>query len=139
MPRWTCPRCGRQFGRARQSHDCQPGGTLDDSFVGCPPGFREAYDAIAAHLRTLGPLHEDAVQVGVFLKADRKLAEVRPMVRALELTVYLPRVVEHLRIGRRIPISAGTTVHAVKLHDATDIDDQLRDWLTEAYLAASDQ
>jgi hypothetical protein len=33
------------------------------------------YDAILAHLESLGPVYEDAVGVGVFLKRERKLAE----------------------------------------------------------------
>ena len=24
MVAWTCPECGRQFGRNRQSHECSP-------------------------------------------------------------------------------------------------------------------
>jgi hypothetical protein len=139
MARWTCPTCARQFQRSGQSHECNPGNSVNASFDGCPPGFRAAYDAVIAHLRSLGPIHEDAVQVGVFLKSDRKVAEARPMVRALELTVYLPRVVQHARITRRIPISRDRTVHAIKLIGADDVDEQVCEWLTEAYLGATDQ
>ena len=81
MPRWTCPRCDREFGRAQQSHTCVPGCTVDATFAGRPPQLRAVYDAIFAYVRGLGPVHEDAVGVGVFLKRDRKLAEVRPRSR----------------------------------------------------------
>jgi hypothetical protein len=33
-------------------------------------------------LGRLGPVHEDAVNVGIFLKNDRKIAEFRPRVRS---------------------------------------------------------
>ena len=84
--RWQCPRCGRQFGRANQAHDCRPGTDVDTVFAGRPSGQRAAYDRIVAHLRTLGDLHEDAVGVGVFLKRTRKFAELRPKQRWLSVT-----------------------------------------------------
>ena len=33
MRAWTCPDCGRLFGRTRQSHDCTPAMTLDEYFA----------------------------------------------------------------------------------------------------------
>jgi hypothetical protein len=54
-----------------------PGCTVDRSFQGRPAVQRAIYDALITHLRTLGPVHEDAVAVGVFLLHERKFAEVR--------------------------------------------------------------
>ena len=70
VARWTCPRCDREFGRARQGHTCVPGCTVDETFAGHSPEQRGVYNAILAHLQSLGPVHEDAVGVGVFLKRD---------------------------------------------------------------------
>jgi hypothetical protein len=61
-----------------------------------------ASDEIVAHLENLGPIHEDAVSVGVFLKSDRKLAEIRPRSRDVSLALYLPRPVHDSRIARVI-------------------------------------
>lgn len=139
MTRWTCPECERQFGRAHQSHTCAPGGSVDDCFVERPPVQRAIYDAIIGHLRTLGRVHVDAVRVGVFLKRSRKLAEIRPKARSLSLELVLPRAVDHPRIARRIRLSVDRTVHVVKLVAVDDVDDVLRDWLTEAFVAAGDE
>jgi hypothetical protein len=136
MALWTCPACRRRFGRSHQSHACQPGNSVEDSFAGQPPGHLAVYEQIVAHLRTLGPFHEDAVQVGVFLKRERTLAEVRPRVRSVSLELVLDRLVEHPRISRRIPISAGRIVHCILLKDGAEVDDVVRNWLTEAYDAA---
>jgi hypothetical protein len=78
VTRWTCPQCDREFGSANQAHTCIPGCTVDATFAGRPAAQRAVYDAILAHLVTLGPVHEDAVGVGVLLKRDRKLAEIWP-------------------------------------------------------------
>lgn len=98
---------------------------------------RAIYEELMAHLTTLGPVHADAVRVGVFLKSDRKLAEVRPMARSLSLALTLPRVLQDGRIARRIRLSGDRTVHVVRLRSVADVDDQVRDWLTEAYDAAT--
>ena len=129
--RWTCPECKRQFGRHRQSHACQPGNTVDESFVDTPPVQREIYDVIIDHLLALGPIHEDAVQVGVFLKSARKLGEVRPRRKWLSLELRLPRIVDHPRVSRRMG-----NVHVIKLFTVDDVDDVVLGWLTEAYLDA---
>ena len=139
MPRWVCPYCDREFARAHQSHVCAPGGSVADTFAAHPPGHRAVYDAIQAHLSSLGPVHEDAVAVGVFLKRDRKLAEVRPRSRDVSLALFLPRVIDDSRL-RQMPWPTGDrVVHTLSLRTADEVDDQVRDWLTEAYLHASDQ
>jgi hypothetical protein len=110
-----------------------PGGTVDASFAGRPPLQRAIYDALVAHLSTLGPLHEDAVRVGVFLKAQRKLADVRPKQRWLSVALYLPRRVEDPRITRHLVVSPSRIVHGIKLHTLDDVDQQVLAWATEAY------
>ena len=138
MPRWNCPRCDREFGRARQSHTCVPGVTVDASFAGRPPAQRAIYDEIIAHVASLGPVHEDAVSVGVFLKADRKLAEVRPRSRDVWLALYLPRPDRDPRFARIFGPGGGRVVHILLLREPEDVDDQVRGWLTEAFIHASD-
>jgi hypothetical protein len=137
VPRWICPHCDREFGRERQSHTCVPGITVDAAFAGRPPWARAIYDAIAGHVRSLGPVHEDAVSVGVFLKSDRKLAEVRPRSRDVSLALYLPRLVRDRRIAKVFGPSGPRVVHVILLRGAADVDDQVRAWLTEAFLHAS--
>jgi hypothetical protein len=133
MARWVCPRCDREFGRERQSHVCVPGCTVEESFAGRPPVQRQLYDAIHRYLRTLGPVHADAVKVGVFLKRQRTLAEVRPMARSLSLELVLPRRLDHPRVARSVDIAAGRTWNTIRLQRLDEVDDELCAWLTEAY------
>ena len=83
-------------------------------------------------------MHEDAVGVGVFLKRDRKLAEVRPRSRDVSLALYLPRPVPDPRFSRVLGHGASRVIHVLLLREADDVDQQVRDWLTEAFLHASD-
>jgi len=138
MARWTCPRCDREFGRTNQSHTCLPGNSVEATFRGRPPEQRAAYDMVVAHLATLGRFHADAVQVGVFLKSDRKLAELRPKSKWLELTLYLGHAIDDPRVSRTARYSASRVVSFFKLRSAADVYDQLCDWISEAYDHATD-
>ncbi|SFW84104.1 DUF5655 domain-containing protein [Amycolatopsis australiensis] len=131
--RWTCPRCDREFARAGQSHTCVPGGTVDDTFAGKPPWQREVYDAVIGHLRTLGDVHEDAVKVGVFLKRDRKLAELRPRSRDVLVYLWLPHPVETARIAPAGWTSGPRVGHRLSLRSVSDVDEEVREWLTIAF------
>jgi hypothetical protein len=133
MPRWTCPACEREFGRARQAHVCVPAGTVEDSFAGRPPEYREIYEAILGHVRTLGPVHEDTVKVGVFLKAERMFAQVRPLARSVNLWLMLDRPLDGPRISRTERAGAGRYAYMVKLTAVAQVDDELCGWLEEAY------
>jgi hypothetical protein len=137
VSRWVCPFCEREFARAHQGHVCVPGGTVDDTFAHHPDRWRDVFDAILAHLEALGPVHVDAVTVGVFLKSDRKIAEVRPRVRSIDLMLAMPRPIDHPRIARRLQGSGDQNWVVVKLTDPSEVDDQVRGWLTEAYAAAT--
>jgi hypothetical protein len=134
MPtRWTCPRCDREFARPRQGHTCVPGGTVDETFAGRAPWQRAVYDAVVGHLRTLGEIHEDAVKVGVFLKRDRKLAELRPRSRDVLVYLWLPHPVETARIAPARWASGPRVGHQLKLREVSDVDDEVREWLTIAF------
>ncbi len=135
--RWTCPSCEREFGRANQSHVCVPAGTIDETFAPHRPEWRHIFDAVLTHLEELGPIHTDAVKVGVFLKTERTVAEIRPRARAVDLMLVLPRRIDDERIRRKLPRSVDLVVNVVALTDAAEIDDQVRAWLTEAYHAAA--
>jgi hypothetical protein len=137
MGRWTCPHCDREFSRAGQSHTCVPGGTVEETFAGRPPVQREIYDALMSRLDGLGEIYVDAVGVGVFLSHEAKFAEARPRARGLALYLILPRTLAHPRVSRKERISARRMGHVLVLTSVADVDDELGDWLAEAYLAAS--
>ncbi len=133
VTRWTCPRCDREFGAARQAHTCVPGITVEALLQRHPAWIGEIYHAITDQLSSLGPFHEDAVNVGVFLKTERKFAEYRPRVRSAQLLLFLPDPIEHSRLGRAVLVAADRFVVPCSLRAADEVDDQVREWLTEAY------
>jgi hypothetical protein len=136
MPAWTCPECRRRFARKGQSHECAPAMTLDEYFSTGPERERPIFEAVLAHLETVGPVHVEPVSVGIFLKRAQTFAELRPMRDWEALSFFLPRRVHHPLIKRKVNEYHGRYYHVANLRTADDLDDDLRDWLTEAYLAS---
>ncbi|MGH9259244.1 MAG: DUF5655 domain-containing protein [Acidimicrobiales bacterium] len=134
MSSWTCPECHRRFGRRNQGHECAPAMSLDEYFATGPERERPIFEAVMAHLDTIGPVHVEPVSVGIFLKRSRRFAELRTMVRWVALSFSLPHPVDSPKIARRVAVSGHRTWYVVKLRSADDVDDDVRAWLAEAYL-----
>ena len=132
---WTCGACGRSFGRKGQGHECAPAMTFDEYFATEPPWEREVFEAVRDHLEALGPVHIEPVSVGILFKKARTFVELRPMARWESVSFLLPRRLRHDRITRTIPMPHGGCYHAIRATRAADIDDQVREWLTESYLS----
>lgn len=136
MPAWDCPKCGRRFARPGQGHECSPAMTLEEYFSTGPERERPIFEAVMAHLDGVGPVHVEPVSVGIFLKRAQSFAQLRPMQNWVALGFSLDRVVRHPAIVRK-PIPHGHRYyHVANLRGPDDLDDDLRDWLTEAYLNA---
>jgi hypothetical protein len=136
MAGWTCPDCGRSFGRTRQSHDCAPGLTLDEYFSSGPAHERPVFDAVMQHLATIGPVHLDVVSVGIFLKNPRTFARLRPRDRWVAVGFGLRRRAAHPAITRKIVEHNGWFWHVANVAHPDQVDDALRDLLAEAYEVA---
>lgn len=129
---WTCPKCGRPFGKPR-GHICAPGMTVDEYFADRPPELRKIYDAVAKQIAKLKGAHTEAVSVGVLFKRERTFAELRPRREGFALSLVMRRPLRDERITRTITMSGDQLCHFVLLKMATDVDAQVRAWLTESF------
>jgi hypothetical protein len=111
--------------------------TLTEYFSTGPEMEKPIFDAVMAYLDTLGPVHVEPVSVGIFFKQPRKFAQLRPMQRWVALSFSLPHRVDH-RLMTRKPIAHGGRYYCViNLRRPEDLDNEIRSWLTEAYLDSS--
>jgi hypothetical protein len=110
--------------------------SLEAYFASGPAHERPVFDAVLAHLETLGPVYVEPVSVGIFLKRTHKFAELRPAQRWVNLSFKLSRAVVHPAIVRRLPPNAARPHHVGRLRRPEDVDDDVRAWLTESYFEA---
>ena len=108
--------------------------TLEEYFSTGPQRERPVFDAVMAHLATLGEVHVEPVSVGIFIKKSGSFLELRPMQKWVAMTFPLNRRLQHPRIGTK-PVTVGRhTYHRVDLRDPDDLDDVIKDWLTESWM-----
>ncbi len=131
---WTCPDCGRRFGRARQSHTCDPGQSVEAYLADQPEERRATYRAALVAIRELGDVDIDPVSVGIMVKRARTFCELRPRRDAVELSFKLSRELASPRVRKTVRSSVHRRAHFVDLRAPEDVDDEIRAWLAEAYL-----
>lgn len=130
---WTCPECGRSFRRAGQSHECAPALELEEYFATGPSWEHPIFEAVLAHLESLGPMTVEPVSVGIFIKSNGSFVELRPKTKWVTLSFPLARRLQTPRISRK-PIASGQKIfHFVNLTSPGEVDEELRGWLTESF------
>jgi hypothetical protein len=113
-----------------------PAADLDDWLAGRPPLVREVLDRVAAALGSYDDVVFEATKAAVMVKRSRTFAEVKPRRASVELGFIVSRHIDDARIAGTFDLTKKRIVHRVELTDGADIDDQLREWLTEAYQAS---
>ena len=111
--------------------------TLEEYFSTGPSFERPVFEAVMAHLRTLGDPFLEPVSVGIFVKRDGvSVLQLRPMTKWVALGLFMPRKVVDRRISRK-PVVAGRVVYTVvNLRSPDDVDDVVRGWITESWEAS---
>jgi Domain of unknown function (DUF5655) len=105
-----------------------------DEYLATGPEFEPPIvEVVLDHLESLGPVHIEPVSIGILVKRSRTFVELRPMVRWEALSFAASRPVVSDRIARR-QRSGPRAWLTVNLRSPAEVDDDVRSWLTEAYL-----
>jgi hypothetical protein len=110
---------------------CEPGLPLEVWLETLPEPQRLAAEKILAVVRRHAGLIIEAVNVGVFVKRDRTLIELRPKQRWLQLSFISAAAITSPRIARTIPL-AGGTAYFVRVPNEATVDTELRGWLAKS-------
>jgi hypothetical protein len=109
---------------------------LEEYFSTGPPHERPVFEAVMDRLLQVGPVHVEPVSVGIFLKRSRTFAELRPMTKWVALSFSLPYPARHRLVTRKVVAYNGRYFHIANIRGPGDLDDDLFDLLTSAYLAS---
>jgi hypothetical protein len=130
---WACPRCGRTFAQRRQTHTCASLGDLDRHFEGASDHVRATFDRILEVVRVLGPIEVLAERSRIALHARMSFAAFQPRRHWLSGHLVLARQIASPRFERVQVFSPGNVLHALRLRTPDEVDDELAEWLAEAY------
>jgi hypothetical protein len=103
-----------------------------------PPKVLGIVHAVIGHVAGLG---DDVVleptRDAVMVKKARTFAEVKPRQNATEVAFIVSRRIDDPRVLRTLDLTSRRIVHVVAVSDAAEVDQQLREWLTEAYKSSA--
>ena len=129
---WTCPKCRRKFANRNQSHACARH-DLAHHFRGKDPAVRALFNKVRAIVGACGPVTVLPEKTRIAFQVRMSFAQITPKRRWLDGHVVLARRLEHPRFLRVDTFSPRNHVHAFRLHDDADLDDDFRAWIREAY------
>jgi hypothetical protein len=125
---------------ARQRHDAgvaAPSDPADALYAGAKAGLRPLHDALLGQIRALGSFDVAPKKGYLSFRRRKQFAMVQPStVSRIDLGLILPATTPATgRLESAARFNALFT-HRVRITSATDLDDELRDWLTAAYALA---
>jgi len=130
---WRCPTCGQTFVTRGMPHSCEVL-DLDDHFSGSEPNVRATFDALLEVVRRLGPVTVNPTKSRISLQARMRFAAVeRPRRRHLNAHLVLTRPIASPRFTRVEFLAPYYHVHHLRLQAPEEVDEELSDWLAEAY------
>lgn len=111
-----------------------PSDTLEALFVGKDTNVRAVYERLLAVLRTIGPFEVEPKKTSIHLVHTSGFAGVHPRKSYLYLNLRTATPLESARITKREQVSKSRWHNEVKLESPDEVDDELRTWLSQAYL-----
>ena len=131
-PLWGCAKCGREFANRNQSHACGSY-ELEAHFHGKPSSIRALFERFVAAVQALGPVRVLPEKTRIAFQTRMSFAQVTPRQGWLDGHVVLARRAASPRFRRVETISARNHVHVFRLLHETELDEEFRGWLAEAY------
>jgi hypothetical protein len=132
-PLWRCPVCGQRFVTRNMPHSCAVI-ALDAFFDAAKPELRSVFDRYVEAARANGPVAVNATKSRVALQVRMRFAGIeRPRRQYLIATFVLTTPIRSVRLSRVEYVPPYYYVHRVRLHEPTDIDEELERWLAQAY------
>jgi Domain of unknown function (DUF5655) len=107
--------------------------TSDSLFTSKDEAVRSIYSSLLEALHTLGPFQEEPKKTSIHLVRTVGFAGVHPRKSYLILNLRTASPLENPRITKSEQVSKNRFHNEVKLISPSDIDEELLNWLKEAY------
>jgi Domain of unknown function (DUF5655) len=127
---WVCPRCQRTFSSDGQFHSHDVVG-VDRHFAGRPAELRTAFDTLVAALPA--DVRIDALRTAIVLAARATFCYVVVQHDRLLIGVFLDRALASPRVTKVDHVSPTKVANVVEVREPSEIDGELRRWLSDAY------
>jgi len=107
--------------------------SVNDHFVNKDPSVRALYDQLVSLLKSFGPVEEDPKKTSIHLNRKSALAGVETRKNNFLLTIKSDHSIKSPRVEKVEKISSKRFYHKVRISSPNDFDEELKNWLQEAY------
>ncbi len=132
QPLWRCAECGRAFANRNQSHSCS-NVSLASHFVGKSKAVREMFDALTSMIKKCGSVKVVPEKTRIAFQVRMSFVAVQVRRNHLIGHFVFARRVEHPRFTRVETFSPRNHLHAFRLDNLSQLDDEFAEWVREAY------
>lgn len=133
---WTCPTCGRVFGKAKQPHSCKRV-PLKEHFRNKDKAkelFDHLVELVNAHI---GPTKIISLPCCVHLFGACDFLAALPKRDGLEIRFALNRKLDSPRLKNSVPLSSTTVKNCFDIYKKEELDHEFMGWVGQSYFLKS--
>ncbi len=129
---WECPKCQRKFKIKNQWHSCVTV-PLDEFFHNKPKHIKLMYELLHEKCSSFGDLSTDTTKSCIYFVSNHRYLVIKPQKESLILEFVLDRKEDIFPVIKIYDIGKGRFVHRLKLDQPEDINQQIIQWMEDAY------
>ena len=129
---WICQKCHRSFKTKNQSHSCVVV-QVDSLFLEKPTIIKELNDEVFKTCSLFCKINIDTTLSCIYFADKDRFLVLKPQKTGLILEYVLNRSVDIFPVIKIVQISKKQFAHRLKLECFEDFNDQIKDWIKEAY------
>jgi len=107
--------------------------SVSDHFINKDPSVRVLYDQLVSVLLAFGPVEEDPKKTSIHLNRKSALAGVETRKNYFLLNIKSDHPIKSPRVEKAEQVSSKRFHHKVRISSPEDFDEELKNWLREAY------
>ncbi len=129
---WTCIKCGRIFEKSKQPHSCHK--IPIDAHFKNKDKAKELFDYLVKHINSkIGRCQIISIPCCVHLFGNYDFLAALPKKDKLEIRFALDRKLDSLRLKQFVPMSAKVFKNCIDIKAIEEINEELIQWLNQAY------
>ncbi len=130
---WICPTCGRTFRNKHQDHSCAVT-PIETHLNNKPAHIVRLFEILSNYILGIDrSIRRISVKNAILFATVGNFIALKPRTRWLEIEFNLEREMDVFPIHKTLKITKYKYCHFLRIDDEEDINQQLYDWLREAY------
>lgn len=129
---WTCPNCGRIFGKVKQPHSCRQ--VSPEQHFKNKDKAKDLFGYLFKQINSkIGKCKVISLPCCIHIFGRNDFLAVLPKKDRLEIRFGLNRKLDSPRLKQCVPVSAKVFKNCLDVTETEEINEELMKWVSEAY------